>query len=190
MLLTKINVHVLTISISCRHPHKCVVYCCYSVVQSVLLFHCPVVQSIFPSLSHCPVVQLLSSLLCYSGVQFIVLCYFPVYQGIPLSILLHDNVIVQSMVLFFCLVYCVMLLSSLLCCSVYSTLYCPVYSTLSIAWSIECFYVMSRRPYWCPKTMERQPCWCPKPVLWELSSFLMLTLSFVPINLHRCWPRE
>ena len=25
---------------------------------------------------------------------------------------------------------------------------------------------------------------CPKPVLWELNSFLMQTLSFVPINLH------
>ena len=34
--------------------------------------------------------------------------------------------------------------------------------------------------------MKRQPYWCPKPVLWELNSFL----SFVPINLHRCWPRE
>ena len=48
----------------------------------------------------------------------------------------------------------------------------------------------SRRPYWCPKTMTRRPCWCPKPVLWEFNSFLMQTLSVVPINLHRCWPRE
>ena len=48
----------------------------------------------------------------------------------------------------------------------------------------------SRRPYWCPKTMKRRPCWFPKPILWELNSFLMQTLSFVPINLHRCWPRE
>ena len=55
---------------------------------------------------------------------------------------------------------------------------------------IECFHMTSQRPYWCPKTMKRQPCWCPKPVLWELNSFLMQTLSFVPINLHRCWPRE
>ena len=31
---------------------------------------------------------------------------------------------------------------------------------------------------------------CPKPIVWELNSFLMQTLSFVPINLHRCWPRE
>ena len=30
----------------------------------------------------------------------------------------------------------------------------------------------------------------PKSVLWELNSFLMQTLSFVPINLHICWPRE
>ena len=56
--------------------------------------------------------------------------------------------------------------------------------------SIECFHMTSRRPYWCPKTMKRRPCWCPKPVLWELNSFLMQTLSFVPIDLHICWPRE
>ena len=56
--------------------------------------------------------------------------------------------------------------------------------------SIECFHMTSRRPYWYPKTMKRRPCWCPKPILWELNSFLMQTLSFVPINLHRCWPRE
>ena len=55
---------------------------------------------------------------------------------------------------------------------------------------IECFHMTSRWPYWCPKTMKRWPCWCPKPILWELNSFLMQTLSFVPINLHRCWPRE
>ena len=48
----------------------------------------------------------------------------------------------------------------------------------------------SRRPYWCPKTMKRRPCWCPKPILWELNSFPIQTLSFVPINLHRSWPRE
>ena len=56
--------------------------------------------------------------------------------------------------------------------------------------AIECFHMTSRRPYWCPKTMKRRPCWCPKPVLWELNSFLMQTLSFVSINLHRCRPRE
>ena len=55
---------------------------------------------------------------------------------------------------------------------------------------LECFHMRSRRPYWCPKTMKRPPCWCPKPILWELNSFLMETLSSVPINLHRCWPRE
>ena len=54
----------------------------------------------------------------------------------------------------------------------------------------ECFHMRSWRPYWCPKTMKRQPCWCSKLILWELNSFLMQTLSFVPINLHRCWPRE
>ena len=32
--------------------------------------------------------------------------------------------------------------------------------------------------------MKWRPCWCPKPVLWELNSFLMPTLSFVPMNLH------
>ena len=38
--------------------------------------------------------------------------------------------------------------------------------------------------------MKRRPCWCSKPVLWTLNSFLMQTISFVPINLHRCWSRE
>ena len=56
--------------------------------------------------------------------------------------------------------------------------------------TIECFHMTSRRPYCCPKTMKRQPCWCPKPILWELNSFLMQTLSFVSINLRRCRPRE
>ena len=106
MLLTKINVHVLTISISCRHPHKCVVYCCYSVVQSVLLFHCPVycvvllcslfftVYRIVLLFSYCPVncVILVSSLLCYG--------------------------IFQSIRVYHCPFYCmIMLLSSLWCCS-------------------------------------------------------------------------
>ena len=39
-------------------------------------------------------------------------------------------------------------------------------------------------------TMKRRPCWCPKPILWELNSFHMQTFSFVPMNLHRCWPLE
>ena len=51
---------------------------------------------------------------------------------------------------------------------------------------IECFHMTSRRPYWCPKTMKQRPCWSPKAILWELSSFLMQTLSFVSINLLRC----
>ena len=55
---------------------------------------------------------------------------------------------------------------------------------------IERFHMTSRWPYWCPKTMKRRPCWCPRPVLLELNSFLVQTFSFVPINLHRCWPRE
>ena len=49
----------------------------------------------------------------------------------------------------------------------------------------------SRRPYGCLKTMKRRPCWCTKPILSELNSFLLQTLSFVPINLpSRYWPRE
>ena len=56
--------------------------------------------------------------------------------------------------------------------------------------SIECFHMTSRWPYWCSKTMKRRPYWGTKTILWELNSFLMQTLSFVPINLHTCWPRE
>ena len=39
-------------------------------------------------------------------------------------------------------------------------------------------------------TMKRRPCSCPKPILQELNIFHIQTLSFVPINLHRCWSRE
>ena len=55
---------------------------------------------------------------------------------------------------------------------------------------VERFYMTSRRPYWCSKTMKRRPCWCTKTILWELNSFLIQTLSLVPMNLHRCWPCE
>ena len=87
-------------------PYKCVVYCCYSGVQSVLLFHCPVycvvplcslffaVYRIVLLFSYCPVycVILVSSLLCY--------------------------VIFQSIRVYHCPFYCmIMLLSSLWCCS-------------------------------------------------------------------------
>ena len=44
--------------------------------------------------------------------------------------------------------------------------------------------------HWCPKTMKRRSCWCPKPIFWEVDFFLMQTLSSIPINLNRCWPRE
>ena len=44
---------------------------------------------------------------------------------------------------------------------------------------IEGFHMTSRRPYWCPRQVP-----------WEMNSFVMQTLSFVRINLHRCWPRE
>ena len=52
-------------------------------------------------------------------------------------------------------------------------------SSSSLCWWIERFHMTSRRPYWCPK-----------PILWKFNSFLMQTLSFVSINLHRCWPRD
>ena len=57
--------------------------------------------------------------------------------------------------------------------------------------------------YWCPKTMKRRPYKIlvsqnnemaailvsqPGPVGVELFSYA--TLSFVPMNLQRCWPRE
>ena len=69
----------------------------------------------------------------------------------------------------------------------------------------------SRRPYLCSKqwigghvcvqnnesaamfvykTMNRRPCLCTKEVLWELNSFHMLKLSFIPSNLQSCWPRD
>ena len=161
-------------------PHKCVVYCCYSVVQSVLLFHCPVYCVVLLCSLFCSciisqsIALLLSSLLCYSGVQFIVF-----------SSLLGYTIVHSTAWLFYCLVYGAVLLSGLLRYAteqslvLFSLFYCPVYSTFSIAWSIECFHMTSRRPYWCPKTMEWRPsCWCAKPVLWELSSFLYANAFF------------
>ena len=52
----------------------------------------------------------------------------------------------------------------------------------SVIKAIECFHMTSWRPHWCPKTMKRRPCWSPRLILWELNSFLMQTLSFVPVN--------
>ena len=40
------------------------------------------------------------------------------------------------------------------------------------------------------KTMTRRPCLCTKKILWELNSFHMLKLSFIPSNLQSCWPRD
>ena len=40
------------------------------------------------------------------------------------------------------------------------------------------------------KTMNRQPCLCTKKILWELYSFHMLKLTFIPSNLPSYWPRD
>ena len=98
--------HVLTISISCRHPISVLsivvilvssLFCC-SIVQSTALFCCVVyffaVYRIVLSFSYCPVycVILVSSLLCH--------------------------VIFQSIRVYHCPFYCmIMLLSSPRCCS-------------------------------------------------------------------------
>ena len=39
------------------------------------------------------------------------------------------------------------------------------------------FHMTSRQPCWYSKTMQPRPFWCSKPILWELNSFLMWTLS-------------
>ena len=61
--------------------------------------------------------------------------------------------------------------------------------TRSVQRTIERFQMTSRQPYRCSETIKRRPCWCSKPILWELICFLM-SLSFVPINLHRYYSRE
>ena len=45
--------------------------------------------------------------------------------------------------------------------------------------SIDSFQMTSRRPYLCTKN-----------ILWELNSFHMLKLSFIPSNLQSCWLSE
>ena len=53
--------------------------------------------------------------------------------------------------------------------------------------TIECFHMTSQWPSQNNKTAAM---FGSKQILRELNSFLMQTLSFVPINLHRYWPRE
>ena len=55
---------------------------------------------------------------------------------------------------------------------------------------IQGFHMTSRRPCWCPKTMKRRPSIGVPNQSCGSWTFLMQTLSFVPIYLHRCWPRE
>ena len=59
--------------------------------------------------------------------------------------------------------------------------------TLSLTLIIKRMHMASRHLFaWCSK---RTKCvlLCTKPIFVEFNSFLILTLSFVPINLHGCW---
>jgi len=40
------------------------------------------------------------------------------------------------------------------------------------------------------KTMNRRPCFCTKNIPWELNSFHILKLSFIPSNLQSCGPHD
>ena len=55
---------------------------------------------------------------------------------------------------------------------------------------VERFHMKSQRPYWSVQNNETAAMLVFQSVLWEFTSLLMQTLSFVPLNLHRCWPRE
>ena len=52
------------------------------------------------------------------------------------------------------------------------------------------FHILSRSPCWCPQRKKWRPCWCPDPILRELNSMIMQTLSFVFTEKHGCWSRE
>ena len=62
--------------------------------------------------------------------------------------------------------------------------------TRSVQRTIERFHMTSRRPYRCSETIKRRPCWCSKPNPVGVDLFSYVTLSLVPINLHRCYSRE
>ena len=47
----------------------------------------------------------------------------------------------------------------------------------------------SRRPYWYSKTMKRRPYLCSNKSC-GTGTLSCVNISFVLINLHRCWPRE
>ena len=53
--------------------------------------------------------------------------------------------------------------------------------------TIDRFHMTSRRPYLCTKQCGGHVC-VQKKILWELNSFHMLKLSFIPSNLQSCWP--
>ena len=40
------------------------------------------------------------------------------------------------------------------------------------------------------KTMNRRPCLCTKKILWELNSFHVFKLCFIPSDLQSCSPRD
>ena len=58
--------------------------------------------------------------------------------------------------------------------------------------SIVRFHMTSRRPYLCTKQWIGGHVCVPKKILWELNSFHMFKLSFIPSNLQNscCWPRD
>ena len=54
----------------------------------------------------------------------------------------------------------------------------------------ECFHMTSRRPYWCLTQWNGNHVGVSNQSCGSWILFFMQTLSFVPINLHRCWPSE
>ena len=54
--------------------------------------------------------------------------------------------------------------------------------------TIDRFHMTSRRPYLCTKQWIGGHVCVQKKILWELNSFHMLKLSFIPSNLQSCWP--
>ena len=57
-------------------------------------------------------------------------------------------------------------------------------------WLMDCFHMTSRWPYLCTKQWIGGHVCVQTKILWELNSFHMLKLSFVPSNLQSCWPRD
>ena len=61
-------------------------------------------------------------------------------------------------------------------------------SAIKADYPVDRFHMTSQRPYLCYENNDSVAMFVYKKITWELNSFHMLKLSFIPSNLQSCWP--